>query len=146
MKKEREIERTALEDMQRRFEDIQKLTEGYEGLLYRMALIYRVALYDAFIPDLMLAVFLTQTNILKSSKTLTHEEIIEHSEKGTLIAFMADKVITPFSYASVDKQAEWIKDKLGIDLTKDIGQLERLTAAQEEIYLPTPVESLTAST
>ena len=106
IEKERAIEKALLEDIRRRMEGIQKLTEDYEGLLYRMAFIYRVALYDAFVPDVLMAVVLTQTKLLKSSKTLTHQEIVEHTDKGTLIEFMAEKVITPFSYSSIIDQSK----------------------------------------
>jgi hypothetical protein len=124
-------EKREVEEMRRRFESIRSLTRGYEELLYRMAFIYRVALCEAFIPDVLLAVILTQKSILKSGKSLTFQEIIDHVEKGTLIEVMARKVITPLSYNSIDKQMEWIKEKLGIDLIaglKDVVELIEIGA------------------
>lgn len=122
----RAAEHILLQDMQRRWETIQNLTSGYEGILYRMAFIYRVALFDALIPDALTAVVLTESNILKRGKTLTFEEILEHVQAGSLIEFMAEKVITPVAYLSVAKQAEWIKDKLSIELVSNAAQLHQL--------------------
>jgi hypothetical protein len=114
-------------EVKRKWDEIHALTLGYEELLYKMALIYRVALYDAFIPDALLAVVLTEPRLMKSDNTLTHREVIDHTASGSLIDYIATKMIRPFSYLSTNDQSKWVKKRLSIDLCSSPAELEELT-------------------
>lgn len=117
--------------------DLESVMEGLESraevaltfpdLLLRMVFIYRVALFDAFLTDLLQAIMACQPNMLKDGKkTLTHREVIELSESGSLLDHLAQKELHEFSYASVREQSEWVKKKFNFPLVPVPSELAKL--------------------
>jgi hypothetical protein len=59
-----------------------------------MALIYRVALFDAYVPDMIKAVLLHLPGMLKDSKkTLTWEEVLNLHTKGIVVESLVDREV-----------------------------------------------------
>jgi hypothetical protein len=85
------------------------------GTLLEMAFIYRVALYDAFIPDLARVVLVSRPMLLKSKKVLTHQEIIEQGSLESLIELMAEKEVEGLTRGSLKDQRKWINDHLSVE-------------------------------
>jgi hypothetical protein len=96
--------------------ELKKLRASYPDLLHEMSFIYRVALWDALLPDVLKAVLLSRPEMLRSKKTLTHEEILGHADMASLTETMANKELMKLGYQSVADQRKWIQDHLGIDL------------------------------
>src|SRR6266480_1275730 len=99
----------------------------FPNLLYEMAFIYRVALHDALIPDILTAILKNKQSMLKSKKTMTHEEIIDHPEGNSLVGVMAQKELdTEMSNKPIKVQLEYIKNKFGMELVKKQEHLDQL--------------------
>ena len=98
-----------------------RLSQRYPGLLLEMALIYRVALFEAFITDVISAVLVSRPEILKSNKKMiTHEELIDGLADGTLLDVLVQKEVIEFSYLSLERQDKWAAEKLGVEfLSRD---------------------------
>jgi hypothetical protein len=95
---------------------METLKAGHPGLLYRMAFINRVALFDAFIPDVVNAVLTKVPAILESKKTLTHREFSEHTADGTVHELIARKESTDLGRKALVDQANWIKNYFNLYL------------------------------
>ena len=85
-------------------------------ILLEMALIYRLALYDAYIRDVLNEFLLFKPEILKSRQTITHREALELFESGTLVEHMAEKELIEFDRSSVKDQVSWIQNKFGFSI------------------------------
>jgi len=88
----------------------------YPTLLTEMALIYQVALFDAYVPDMIRAVLLQYPGMLKNKeKNLTYEEILNLHAKGLIVESLVDKEVDRFSRQSVREQIKWISKKLQVN-------------------------------
>jgi hypothetical protein len=83
---------------------------------YTMAFIYRVALHDAFIDDLIKMYLVNFPDAMKSGKKLTYEEIIDGVQQVNLLETIADKEVREFSFKSVTDQARWLEERFGVSL------------------------------
>ncbi len=90
--------------------------DTYPHLLINMSFIYLVALFDAFLTDVFVAVLVERPEALKSNKQLTYDKILELQQKGELIEFMARREINELSYKSIADQSDYYKAKFNIDL------------------------------
>jgi hypothetical protein len=98
------------------YEDSQRMFKRYPEILYEMAFIYRIALFDAYLSDVLLALLCSHPEMLKSKKTLTHEEVIDAPDKGSLIRLMADKALSSVSRESITGMSDWIRAHMNIEL------------------------------
>jgi hypothetical protein len=110
-----------------RIQELAYMQKKFPGLLLEMAFIYRVALFDAFIPDLIRLLLIGLPQMLKSKKQLSHQEILEQGEFNSLIGLMADKELQDFGYGSIKEQSRWVHDHLGLDLFSSKTQLDQVT-------------------
>jgi hypothetical protein len=92
-------------------------------ILFEMAFIYRISLYDAALSDLVRAVLLSRPEMLKSKKVFTTEQILEQPDMEALVGVMADREVNEFSRQSVEGQAAWIEDHLGIAFIEEESKL-----------------------
>jgi hypothetical protein len=87
----------------------------YPNMLLNMALIYLVALYDAYVGDVFFAVLMDRPDMLKSSKrSLTFEKAIELESRDDLISFLARRELDDVSYKSVADQVSYYSTRFGI--------------------------------
>lgn len=63
-------------------------------LLYQLAVVYEVALFEAFIEDVLRAVFLHEPRVLSSSKTVSSETIINLGNYESVIEHLASQRIS----------------------------------------------------
>ena len=82
-----------------------------------MALIYVVTLMEAFIKEYLTQLYCKKPILLKSSKTITYEEIIALDKMPRVHTLLAEKEVEQVSYKSIDQLAEYLNAKLrlGID-------------------------------
>jgi hypothetical protein len=106
--------------------------ERFPPLLLEMAFIYRTALYDALVPDVLSAILFDNQAMLKSKKMISHEEIIESKSIFHLVHAMVRKELAAdFEHKPVTVQFDYIKNKFGMELVKkdeDKQQLVELMA------------------
>lgn len=101
--------------------------QHFPKILLEMAFIYRVALYDALLPDVLLAVLTENSDMLKSrKKTMTHQEILEMPDRASILEAMASKEIHDFGYSSTADQVRWLEDRFGITLLSEPADMEQL--------------------
>jgi hypothetical protein len=97
-----------------------KIKGSFPGLFFEMAFIYRFALWDAVLPDLIGAVATTRPEIFKSKdkeKILTYQQILEQPDMSALIELIVEREMNRFGRESVQNQREWFRGRLGgIDL------------------------------
>lgn len=103
------------------------ITSQYPDMLLEMGYIYLIALFDAYLTDVFTAVLIFKPEILKSKKQLTYEKIIELSEQGGLISFLAHREMNELSYKSIGEQNDFYKSRFGIDLENSGIPLKVLT-------------------
>jgi hypothetical protein len=95
---------------------METLKAGHPNLLYRMAFISRVAVFDAFIPDVVNTILANVPAILESKKMLTLKEFTEHTVNGTVNELIARKESTGFGRGSLKDQAKWITTYFNLHL------------------------------
>jgi hypothetical protein len=110
-----------------RIQELAHMQKRFPGLLLEMAFIYRVALFDAFLPDIIRLLLIRKPQMLKSRKQLSHQEILEHSDFTSLIELMADKELQDFGRGSIKEQSRWVRDHLGLEMVSSQNQLEQAT-------------------
>ena len=103
----------------------------YPNLLTEMAFIYRVALFDAFVPDMMKAVLLHHPGILtyrdknserNEQKKLTWGDVLNLHAKGILVQSLVDREVGQISRQSVKEQIKWVASRLQVSLVSDAGR------------------------
>jgi hypothetical protein len=117
--------------LERTAEDLEHIKVRFPELLLEMAFIYRVALFDALLPDLLNAVLVSRPEMLRSDKKLSHEQILDCTDMPSLIALMVQKELQSVSYQSISDQQSWMRKHLGIELFDDqdeCNQMIELTA------------------
>jgi hypothetical protein len=107
-------------------EDLDHIGMRFPELLFEMAFIYRVALFDALVPDVLNAVLVSRPDMLRSEKKLSHEQILDCPDMPSLIALMAQKELHSVSYQSIVDQQSWVKKHLGIELFDSRDQCDQM--------------------
>jgi hypothetical protein len=93
----------------------------FSDMSLRMAFIYLVAHFDAFLADVLEAVLVSDPNCLKSKKKqLTYEEILAYTTIEEIKTFIAKREVHEFGYKSIKDQATYFKDRFNI-LLEDSG-------------------------
>jgi hypothetical protein len=96
-----------------RQERIKGITQEFPGLLLRMALIYRVAVFDAFLTDIQLCVLTQIPGLLKNNdQKLTYTEIVEATMQNRLTEVMAEKVVRGIGRNSIAEQLTKLSRRL----------------------------------
>jgi hypothetical protein len=97
--------------------------EGYGGkvarfptMLIEMALIYLIALFDAYVADVFRAVLISRPEMLRSHRQLTYEVILSFEDRGSLIDAMAAREINDIAYKSLSEQVRYYAERFGVDL------------------------------
>jgi hypothetical protein len=94
----------------------QTMVNKARPILLQMGFIYRVALYDAYIRDVLETFLIHKPEMLKSGKSITHQEALEFSQAGTLVEHLAGKELDEFDRASIKDQVAWITNKFGFSI------------------------------
>jgi hypothetical protein len=105
---------------------LQSLT-AYPKMTHEMALIYLVALFDAFTVDCLSSVLAERPEMLRSSKQITYERALEFEDRAALIAHLIEREMIDVGYKSVADQAEYIHQKLNIRLEESGVTIAELT-------------------
>jgi hypothetical protein len=108
------------------YERWQRLQNQFPDVLLETVFVYRVALFTAFLTDMLSATLLSRPEMLKSGKTLSYEEIVELPDRAAVIDLIVQRELTDFSDNSVQDQARWIYRHLGLPLFTDDAQLVRV--------------------
>jgi len=109
-------------------EEMSTITSQHPNMLLEMGYIYLIALFDAYLTDIWTTVLVSKPEMLKSkSKQLNYEKIIELSEEGSLLSYLANREINELSYKSISEQNNFYKSKFGIDLEDSGISLKILT-------------------
>jgi hypothetical protein len=111
-------------------EEVEKANLAFPDLLMRMSLIYRVALFDAFLSDLQLRVLTAFPTLLRDDqRSLTYDKIIDRVTEGRLVEFMAEQTVSSLDRRPIGKQLEKIRNRLLIgftledDLAKEVTEI-----------------------
>jgi hypothetical protein len=103
-----DMQREIVERLQKAQEDFLRMRKDFPGLLLEMALIYRVALFDAFLADVIAAVL----------GTLTPTE----AQMAPLVETMTKWAERESGKGNIRNQASWIRDNFGLEIFTDEAQ------------------------
>jgi hypothetical protein len=103
------------------------LLQSYPGLLYRMAFIYLVALFDAFLADVFQLVLVARPQALRSKKQLTYEKILEFSSHEDLVRYLVQRELHELAYQSIRDQFSYYESRFNVSLAKSGVPIEVLT-------------------
>jgi hypothetical protein len=102
---------------------VQKLMSAQESryralpaLVYVMALIYVVALYEGLLADAYATALRHVPAKLKSSRQLTYEAALAYPTRKDLVRELARRATREFTDLSFLKQVDWLKSAYGFDL------------------------------
>lgn len=98
-------------------EHFEGLAARFPTMLYEMAVIYVVALLDAYLGDVFRAVLISRPEMLRSRRQLTYEAILSYEDREQLVAAMASRDISEISYKSLRDQLDYYGERFGIDLS-----------------------------
>ena len=88
----------------------------YPTMLLEMALIYLMALFDAFVADSYTAVLVARPEKLKSKKQLSYEVALSFEDRESMIRHMASREINEIGYKSLRDQIAYYEDHFDVDL------------------------------
>ncbi len=88
-------------------------------VLFSMSFIYLVAVFDAYITDILSVVLKQKPEMLKNGeKKLSYDKLIELHLSGDLISNLVEMEMNELGYKSIEDQAKYIKSRFGIDLAE----------------------------
>jgi hypothetical protein len=93
-----------------------KILDQHPTLLYELVFVYRIALYEAFVSDVLMAVLLQELDALPTNSLIRH---------------IAEDEVIKFDRKPVTQQRSWLIDKFNIPLVRsepEMGQLVELSA------------------
>lgn len=90
----------------------------YQTFLSEMTLSYLVAHQEAFIKDYLLQILLHKRTILKSSRSITYEELATFTSVNALWSTLAAREVDALGHGGIDDVATYFSNRLGIDLPK----------------------------
>jgi hypothetical protein len=93
-----------------------KMKLGYENLLNGMIFIYSVAIFDALFSDIVKVILSNFSNTLKSSKTLSVQQIFEFNSFDELKESIVDRELIEFTFKSFKDQSKYLTDKFNLIL------------------------------
>lgn len=99
--------------------------QRYPGMLFEMAFIYFVAAFEAYMQDVVELTLRYRPEILKSGKQLTVERIIELTQTGGLIEFLAEREVGELGYRSFREQADYYREKFKLEIAA-MAEIEQL--------------------
>lgn len=85
--------------------------------LMEVSIVYLITTFEDFLKKILIQTMKTNLNILKSGKTITHEEIIECKSLEEIHSKMMDKEINDLLRLDIESIAENIKEKYKFDFT-----------------------------
>jgi hypothetical protein len=105
-------------------------TMKYRGFLAEMALSYLVSYFEAFVKDYVLTIMVADPRMLRSSATITFEELSAHRSVKSVWRTAAEKEADTLGYGSIDDTAAYFKKRFMVDLTT----FENWTLLRELVY------------
>jgi len=103
----------------------------HEEMLFEMAFMYSVSIFDAFLQDLLTATFVARPETLRSGKQITYEKVLQLSDRGMLLQYLADRETLEISYKSIRDQIEYFRQRFGVRIQfagDNLSQLEEIHA------------------
>lgn len=103
----------------------------YAAMLYEMAFMYLVSIFDAFLQDLFTTALIARPETLRSRKQITYEKVLELQRRGNLIAYLAEREMMEVGYRPINEQLEFYAQKFGVQLTDSgvrLGDLNEMFA------------------
>src|SRR5215208_2127900 len=88
--------------------------------LTNMALIYIVTLLEAFVKEYLTYLYSKKPVLLKSSKTITYEEILSLDRMPKVYSLLAEKEVEQISYKSIDQLADYLNAKFKLGINDDM--------------------------
>jgi len=85
-------------------------------LLSEMTLAYLVSYQEAFIKDYIFEILIDKKEMLRSSATLTYEQIVSFSSLEALIKEMARREVDSLGYGNIDDVAVYLNKRLSVSL------------------------------
>lgn len=103
----------------------------HPALLLNMSFVNLIAIFDAFLADIFIAVLVSKPAMLKSGKQLSYETIISFPSGDDLIRHMASREIHDVGYKSISDQWAYYRDRFGVEVDKsgvDINEIIEMWA------------------
>lgn len=114
-------------------ESVTEVTEALEealkpawGKLADMALIYLIAMFEAFLGDLIRTVVRLRPEMLKSGKQVTAEDVVQADSKDDLIAMLAEREVDSLRKRSFADTIDRLRERFGLDVADASVDTDRL--------------------
>ena len=96
-----------------------------------VACIRTVDSFLSYISETLQLAMAKQPAMLRSSETITVDEVMRFTRHADLISFLTDRTITQLSYKSFSEVEKYIRDKINIDIAK---------SDADQVFLKTAIE------
>jgi hypothetical protein len=110
--------------------------DRYPGMLFEMAFIYFVAAFEGYMQDVTEMTLLQRPETLKSGKQLSIEKIVDLTQRGILLQFLAEREVVELGYRSFAEQANYYREKFKLEIAA-VAELEELIEihARRNLYV-----------
>lgn len=88
--------------------------------LSEMALVYVIALQEAFLKEYLKTVLVSRKWLLKSGKTITFEEICDFGSVASLNRYLAEKKVEDVFHENIDDLAKYLEERFGLSFDSDL--------------------------
>jgi hypothetical protein len=92
------------------------ITARFPTMLLDMALIYLIALFEAYIADSLRAVLVFRPEAMRSRKQITYETVLSFDDRDQMIEAMASREINDVAYKGFRDQVAHYTDRFGVSI------------------------------
>ena len=122
-------------------QDLQKKTslprvgKQFQALARHQAVAMLYGHLDAFFGDTLRVICRARPEVLRSGKQLTWELALSFESIADLAETLAEQFIYEFGWKTLADRLKFIRDKFGVDIASDAGQLKQLTLFEQRRHL-----------
>lgn len=114
-----------------KFVDYSQKMKNYDQVGFDMLVARIIDLYMCYISELLTSILSKNKKMLKSSKTIKFDEIIDHDDINSLIGVIVEKVILDLSFKGFKELSDTVQKDYGLSLISDDDELQKMTDANE---------------
>lgn len=92
-----------------------ELFHEFAEMIRQLSLVYLVAIFEAYVVDVIRDILLVCPDALKSGKKVTYEEVLENREQ--VVTFLAEKEVGELLYKAFPDMAKYFNEKFNIDVS-----------------------------
>jgi hypothetical protein len=123
--------RTRNPDEEYKYSTMSETIRRYAGQSSRNVVVGMANNFFSYISEVLQSVLTNRPEILRSSERITTEEVLQFSNVGDIVAYVADRKLNELSYGGLKGVESFLKERLGVGLFESDQERVLLTILSE---------------